>query len=128
MDINIKSTGIVLTDDISEYLNKRLGPLEKLLDSTDSSVLCNVEVGKTTKHHLQGEVFRAEINLHTAGHNFRAVSEKETLYEAIDDAKDEMQRELRRAKRKRIHMLHRGGAKIKEFLRGVTDRARGRLK
>ena len=128
MDINIKATNIKLTPDISDYLDKRFRTLSKYINHEDTSVLLSVEVGKTTDHHLSGDIFRAEINLHISGADFRAVSEQGTLYSAIDDAKDEMTRELRRHKRKRLHLMRRGGARVKAFIRGVADRARGRRK
>jgi len=128
MDINIKATNITLTPDISDYLDKRLKSFEKYVDAEDTSILLNVEVGKTTDHHKSGDIFRAEINLHISGRDLRSVSEQETLYSAIDDAKDEMTRELRRHKRKRLHLMRRGGARVKAFMRGVTERVRKRKK
>ncbi|MCH7597786.1 ribosome-associated translation inhibitor RaiA [Patescibacteria group bacterium] len=128
MDINIKVTNITLTPDISDYLDKRLQSFKKYIDPEDTSVLLTVEVGKTTDHHQSGDIFRAEINLHISGHDFRAVSEQETLYSAIDDVKSEMTQELRRHKRKRLHLMRRGGVKVKEFIRGVAGRVRRRKK
>jgi len=128
MDINIKATNIALTPDISDYLDKRLKSFEKYIDPEDTSVLLSVEVGKTTDHHQSGDIFRAEINLHISGGDFRAVSEQGTLYNAIDEAKEEMTRELRRHKRKRLHLMRRGGAKIKEFMRGVAGKVRRKRK
>lgn len=119
MEIIIKSTNIKLTDSINGYINKRLGYLDKLISDEDTSVLCNVEVGKTSEHHQSGDIFRSEINLHIAGQDFRAVSEARTLFTAIDETKDQMQKELRRYKRKRIRLIRRGGAKIKELLRNL---------
>ena len=128
MDINIKATNIKLTPDISDYLDKLLRTLSKYINPEDTSVLLSVEVGKTTDHHLSGDIFRAEINLHISGADFRAVSEQGTLYSSIDDAKEEMTRELRRHKRKRLHLMRRGGARVKAFIRGVTERVRRRRK
>lgn len=122
MHINIKSTNIKLTSEASEYLDKRLASLEKLIDPDDTSAMADVEVGKTTMHHQQGDVFRAEINVRTAGKQFRAVAEKSTLYSAIDKARDEVLSGMRRNKRKQIHLLKRGGAKIKELTRDIQAR------
>lgn len=122
MHINIKATHITLTPETSEYLDKRLASLEKLIDPADTSAMADVEVGKTTIHHRRGDVFRAEINVRTAGKQFRAVAQESTLYNAIDKARDEVLREMRRNKRKQIHLLKRGGAKIKEFTRDLQAR------
>ena len=108
-----------ITADIKDYLYKKLAHLEKFLDSTDESILCEVELGKTTRHHRGGDVFRTEINLHIAGKNLRAVSETDELFASIDTAKDEMARELQLNKDKKVSLLKRSGAQIKNILKGI---------
>lgn len=108
--------------EIKDYLYKKLAHIDKFLDPNDQSILCDVELGKTTNHHKGGEVFKAEINLHIAGKNLRAVSEMEDLFAAIDVAKDEMIRELQLNKEKRVSSVKRGGAKIKNIIKGVSDK------
>jgi len=66
MKINIKTTNISLTPAISEYIEKRIGSLDKFYKKEEDIVI-NVEVGKTTEHHKSGDIFRAEINLTRAG-------------------------------------------------------------
>lgn len=122
MDIQIKATNTNLTPGITDYVEKRLSALEKYIDQEDTSIRCYVEVGRTTKHHQQGDVFRAEINLHIAGNDFRSVSETVSLHAAIDDAKDDMVRELRKHKRKQEQLLKKGGAQIKAFLKRLPKR------
>jgi len=117
MHINIKATNIELTSEISEYTEKRLRSLDKLIDPEDTTALCDVEIGRTTKHHQRGNIFRAEINVTIKGGQFRAVSEKETLYDAIDTAKDDMMRELRRSKQKHRRLLKKSGVRFKNLMR-----------
>ena len=81
-------------------MDKRLQSIEKLIDPNDTSAIFDVEVGKTTNHHQTGSIFRAEINLHIALKQFRATSEEETLFNAIDKAEKEIVNEVRRAKGK----------------------------
>ena len=121
VEIQIKATNINLTDAIGEYINKRLTFLDKLVDPKDTSVLCQVEVEKTTKHHKRGEIFRSEINLHIAGQDFRAEAKREKLYDAIDETKNQMTKELRRYKDKRQSSIKKGGAAIKDILRSSED-------
>ena len=120
MKTNIKATSMQLTAAISEYLAKRLSALDKFVDAADDSAMCYVEVGKVSKHHKSGDVFRAEINLHIGGKSFRAEAEESDLYAAIDKVKDEMVAELRTSKTKRLNLLRRGGQKIKKMLRGLS--------
>jgi len=118
MDIQIKATNLDLTDSINEYIHKRLGVLDKLIDPNDTSVLCSVEVERKNAHSKAGDMYRSEINLHIAGHDLRAESSKEKLYDAIDETKNQMAKELRRNKDKQQKKYRRGGAAIKKLFRG----------
>lgn len=116
MKTNIKATGIFLTPAISEYINKKVLMLQKFF-SQEKEVLVSVEVGKTTKHHKSGDFFRAEIKIVAAGEDYYAVVEKDDLYAAIDEVKDEIVRELTSKRKKALRLFRRGSAKIKNLLR-----------
>lgn len=114
-------TGLDKTPALEQYVAVKIGLLQKYLphygvESREPHFA--VEIGKTTDHHRKGFVFRAEINFTAGPVALRSEAVHEDLYAAIDAAKDEMDRELRRHKGKHIDLLKRGGAKIKEFLRG----------
>jgi putative sigma-54 modulation protein len=119
MKINEKGKNMPITAEIKNYLLKKLEHVEKFLDPNDSSILCEVELGKDSNHHKTGEVFRTEINLHIAGKNLRAVSEMDELFASIDLAKDEIIREIQSNKDKKISLIKRGGAKIKNIIKGI---------
>ncbi len=118
MKINLKSTSITLTPEISDYLDKKLAGLDKFLDVNDSAVKIDVELARTTNHHGKGDVFRAEINIFAPRKSFRAEAESSDLYSAIDMLKDEIQHELRSNKEKSLHFIRKSGQKVKDFLRG----------
>lgn len=118
MKINIKATNIDLTQALSDYTNQKIGQIEKFIKLNDDSVLCNVEIGTSTKHHQSGKIFRAEINLRVVGKEFRSVSEKEDLYVAINDAKEEMIEIVKSSKTKKRTRLRRGSESIKNILKG----------
>jgi ribosomal subunit interface protein len=122
MRINEKGVNMEITADIKDYLYKKLAHLEKFLNSADESVLCEVELGKTSNHHKNGDVFKTEINLHIPGKNLRAVSEMDDLFASIDVAKDDMVRELQVNKDKKVSLLKRGGSKIKNFIKGTLGK------
>jgi ribosomal subunit interface protein len=117
---NVKATNIELTQEISDYLDKRLQSIEKLIDLNDASAIFDVEVGKTTNHHQTGNIFRAEINLHIAGKQFRATAQAETILNAIDKTEKDIVKELRRAKGKKQRLLKKGGNAIKAFANAVS--------
>jgi len=120
MKINFKATNLELTSETLDYCREKLDGLDKLL-AVDESVFLEVELGKTTRHHKQGEVFRAEMNLRTAGRRFRSEAVAEDLYTAIDEVKDELSSEVKRYRKKRGTLIRRGGRLVKDFIRGVYN-------
>ncbi len=122
MNIKIRATNFELTPAIEEYVTKKISMLEKFLEVKDAT-LCEVEIGRTTNHHRSGDVFRAEINLTQPGHGqVYAVDEEEDLYAAIDIVRDEAEMEITREKKKRWHLLRRGGVKAKAILKRLDIR------
>lgn len=115
--LSIKATGMELSEAIRSYVETKIAMLEKYCDLNDTSIRATVEVGRTTRHHHTGDVFRAEIQLHCAGKNFRAEAETSDLYAAIDEMKDEMTRELTASKDKQRSAIRRGGAVLKNMIR-----------
>ena len=120
LKINTKGTNISLTPAITEYVDKKVAMLEKFFRNVDE-VLVNVEVGKTTSHHKSGDIFMAEIHIKAAGEEFYATVDKDDLYAAIDEVKDEMVRELTSSRKKAVRLLRKGGARIKEFIKGFRS-------
>lgn len=103
MRLTIKGTDYKLTDDVQTYIERRLGGLEKFLPKIDpDSVLCRVEIGRTTKHHQKGPVFRAEANLDILGQVWRSEGESDDVYAAIDEVHEELMREIVSRKGKMI--------------------------
>lgn len=116
---NIKATNIELTPDIREYVFKKIELLEKYVDPNDTSVMCDVEVGKTTMHHQTGDIFKAEMNFRISGKYVYAVAEKDTLNSALDEVKDEIARSIASRKKKREGLMRRGGAMVKAMIKGI---------
>jgi len=118
MNTNIKVTGITLTPSITDYATKRMDKVTKLLES-DPTIQCDIELGKTTEHHNKGEIFRAEVHIVGAGKNLYASAQKSDLYSAIDAVRDEVLRELHAGKGKRISLVRRSGARVKNMVKGL---------
>ena len=119
MNIIIKATNMKLTQAIESYVHKRLGGLKKFMKNEAESLKCEVEIGKTSRHHKNGDVFRAEISLYVKPKKLYASSETADLYQSIDEVKDEIERELISTKTKRIDSVRRGGAKIKNRIKNL---------
>ena len=118
MNINLKATNFELTPAIREYAEKRVNGLEKFIKMTDESVQAWVEIGRTTTHHLNGDVYRAEIQIHIPhyGKGVRAEASRETINEAIDGAHDKIKLELEKVKDKKISLTRRGARAIKKLV------------
>lgn len=118
MNINLKATNFELTPAIREYAEKRVNGLEKFIHNMDESVQAWVEVGRTTKHHHKGDIYRAEIQIHIphCGKGARAEATHETLNEAIDDAYDEIKLELEKIKDRKVSFVRRGTQFLKKFI------------
>ena len=122
MKINLKATGIELTPSITEYAEKKVSALEKFINKPADSYLARVEIGKTTRHHKEGFIFRAEIHLTGAGLDVYAVNEAEDLYAAIDLAEAETARELQSEKGRRARLMRKGQQAFKNMVHGIRQR------
>jgi putative sigma-54 modulation protein len=120
MRTQIKATNIELTPSIQDYVEKKIQSLDKFFGPTDEAI-AYVEVGKTTRHHKSGDFFRAEVRLVSAGKEHYAVVEKEDLYAAIDEVKDETIRELSGERKRMRTLVRKGGAKIKSIIKKLTS-------
>lgn len=118
MQINIKAHNTSLTPAIADYVNKRLGGLEKFIKEKSNDASLDVEVGKTTNHHNTSETnFEAKAKLNVGTMHLRCQATDMDLYAAIDKLRDELARDMTSEKSKRLTMVRRGGQKIKAMLR-----------
>ena len=113
--VNTKATNITLTPEIEDRLEKKLHALEKFI-SEGSNCVCDVELEKVTGSQT-GKIYRAEINFEVDGRLFRAEATEESIEVAIDRVKNELKRELRKARDKEKSLLRRGSQRIKDMLR-----------
>ncbi len=120
MKINIKATGIELTQAISDYVYKKISSIEKYLDESNTDIIAQVEVGRSSRHHKTGNIFRAEVHITGMGLDLYAVSELEDLYAAIDVVKDEIVRNVVQSKGKRQTLAKRGAGMMKNIMKGLN--------
>lgn len=94
-----------------DYIQEKIGSLEKFAKIFQGKNYYNgffrkgkprvevwVEIGRTTRHHQKGDIFRAEVQMRLSGRSVRAESEREDLKLAVTEVKDELQRELKKYK------------------------------
>ncbi len=119
MNIKTRAINFDLTDAISEYVEKKVSSLGKFIPNSEN-VLCEVEIGRTTKHHNSGDIFKAEINIMVpGGSQVYAVAEESELYTAIDIVRDEAERAIVSQKNKKDTLFRRGASKVKQLLKKI---------
>ena len=115
-NLTIKTTGWEMTNEIETYLAEKIQSIEKLLVDPDAdTVRCDVELGQAREEHANK--WRAEMSLFIGGESYRSVAVADGMEAALDEMKDEIQRQLRKGKRKQMSLVKRGGAMMKEWLR-----------
>lgn len=115
--IQYKATNIELENGWKVLVEQKFQTLEKFIgDETD--LKCDVEFEKETgEHHNAGKIHRVEANLFLGGTLYRAEATEESFEQAIDEVREELEKELRRSSNKKETLFKRGGRKIKEMLR-----------
>ncbi|MDE2031273.1 MAG: ribosome-associated translation inhibitor RaiA [Patescibacteria group bacterium] len=121
MNVNIKATNIELTNAISNYISKKITSIEKF-SKKNGKIFGYVEVGKTTNHHKQGDVFKAEFDITMNSKHYFALSEMGDLYSAIDDAKNELISKISQDKDRKQTLFKRGASSIKKMIKGTSKR------
>ena len=115
MRIILKGTNLELNQELRDYVDEKIGGLDKFLENIDGTLEARVELAKTTRHHQHGDIYRAEVNLDFSGKVLRAVEEKEDLFTAIDGIENELKREVIKFKTKKTTKTRRGARIIKKF-------------
>ncbi len=117
----VSAVNMELTSAIREYAEKRFASLDKFVREADTGMM-EIEVSQTTNHHKQGAIFRAEVKMTADAKEYYAVSEAEDLYAAIDDVKEELERQITAKKDRDISLFRRGARSVKKMLKGISKR------
>ncbi len=110
-----------ITEAIRNYTLSKMQSIEKLVPRGDTSAKLVVELSKTTNHHVHGQVFQAEANLHMRGKETTLRTTQEDLYKAIDVLKDMLTRELASHKDKERSIVRRGAHRVKALFKRLTN-------
>ncbi len=122
MNINIKTKNIVLNDALKFWVEEKVGELGRVLgkfkkndefEGGKDKIEIEVEIGKVTKSRRKGEIFRAELQLYLPKKRLRVVSRNVDLRTAIVEARNELNREIRRYKGKRLARARKWARKAK---------------
>ena len=75
-----------------------------------------MEIGRTTKHHRQGDIYKAEVNLKIGGQIIRTEKEDWDIRVAVDAVKEDLKIELEKFKGKRNTKYKQGARLVKRAL------------
>jgi ribosomal subunit interface protein len=117
MNISFKTHNLELDPEIRIYAEEKASAVRKVLAHfDDADISCEVVLARDDKH-ASGLVYRADITAYAGAEKVHAVGHGESLKAAIDIAKDDVVRRATHEKDKRITLVRRGRAKVKEWLR-----------
>lgn len=119
MDIRIKTSDYELAPETRRYLDLRLTALEKFLGDDAELARCEAELGRDAGRPRHGaNMWFAEIHImQPGGVHVYARNNAASVNAAIDDVKEEVERQLRREKKLHIRVLRKTGSAIKNWMR-----------
>jgi len=116
MNINFKTKGSDISNDVKAYAEEKVQSLVKFLGKDAQGVRFDIEFSDDPKH-VSGDVFRVDMVAIAGKVDKHAVGHGSTMMAAIDDARDDLARRLSRSKAKDRNMLRKGSRMIKDMLR-----------
>lgn len=118
MRINIKSTNLELSEALKNYVDQKIGNLEKYLTKDQEHTSIEIELAKENNHHNKGDIFRAELNINLGkGRLVREEVTSSDLYASIDQVRDKGGEAIRTFLSKRGSLFKKGGRLLKKLLR-----------
>jgi len=130
MKIVIKTKNLKLNQALRQYIREKLDSLEKFskilytetyfdhfFGKGKPRVEAWVEIAKTTLHHKKGPVFWAECQMRFPRRSLRSTARSKDLRLAIDEVKDELQRQLKQYRNKLTAQTKRRARVLKKELK-----------
>lgn len=110
MEITIRGKNIELTPALKDYIDEKVGRLERYFDSIRS-----VDVALTVERNRSIEkTQRAEVTMHVNGNVIRAEEASVSMYSSVDIVVDKLERQLKKYKSKIYNSMRVKGRSRKE--------------
>lgn len=106
MDLNIHGRNVDVTDWIEEYVDKKVGKLERYLPTVKEA---RVELTHNATR-AASDRYTAQITIWSNGQILRAEESTSDIFASIDASADKMYRQIRRFKGRRFHTKRRASA------------------
>jgi ribosomal subunit interface protein len=118
MNIKTYTHGIELTPSITDYIEKKLITIERLLQHAPPETFIEIDINKDAKHR-KGRGFCVELSILLPHKRLFASAGDDDMYAAIDEAKDEILSELKKQNTKRRDVVRRSAARAKRLFQQV---------
>lgn len=106
---------LTVTDQARAHIEKRFNGFSRFADQDTEHELF-VTVSKTTAHHRDDSI-RVEVKFKINTKDFFAAGVAPDIMGAVDQAKEELMREVTQTKAKHRTLFHRGARKLKELVK-----------
>ena len=118
MEVRIKSEKLM--PETRDYLGGRLAAIEKLLGKAADLARCEVEITRAAgRKHSSDHMWCAEMHIMVPGYKtVYAQNHAQTVNAAIDDVKEEVERQIRKEKKASRRDTKKKGEAIKRMSRG----------
>lgn len=116
----ITGDNIPVTDKVRAHIEKRFKGFVRFMDEKTGHEIF-VTLTKTTAYQREDSV-RVEVKLKINTQDFFASAEAGDSMAAIDQAKEELMREVTHSKAKRLTLFHRGARKMKALMKSGLRR------
>ena len=93
----VHGTNLEVTHPIKQYVENRLSHVAKVVGRFEPCDL-RVDLEKTVPAQKKGVIFSCKLNLMLPGEHLHAESDKEVLYDAIDEAVQRLARQAKKYK------------------------------
>ena len=113
----ISGDTMALSDAVRAYIEKRFASFERFMDDKIPHEI-SVIVSKQTAHERE-DSYRVEAGFKIHQREFFATGVAGEVYAAIDDAKEELMREVTQSNDRRRTLFHRGARKVKDLVKGL---------
>lgn len=113
---NIKYNNLESSSMLEQFVTKHLAKLDRIVDDNDEAARADIELSREQTRPRKGEVYSAEINLHTSHGEFHALEKSDDIRKAIDLLRDRIVREVKSSTRKFRDLRRRGARSIKQAL------------
>jgi len=121
MNITFRQGSTELSSKLVERAQIKLSKLSRFITESNDEAFVHVDVEKESGSQNSDSLWRASINLEQAGNRFNATGTGDTPDKATELAIKDLKREVRKAKGKRMSIVHRGSELLKRMRRGEVE-------